>query len=138
MANSLYWLRWASSMSMKIFGSVRGFFIFFIAVANLLITVVMIESLLFSSSSTNFLPVVAFSTSLPHLRNVLVICASRSVRSVTSTMRGFFTTVAIFCASITIVSDFPLPCVCQTTPPLRLPASICCILSTVSLTVKYC
>ena len=140
MASSLYWLRWASSIRMKILGSVRGCLIFLMAVANLLMTVVMTASVSLSNSSTSRLPVVAFSTCFPHLRKVLVIWSSKSVRSVTKTIRGLrmLGSCAIFWANITMVSDLPLPWVCHTTPPLRRPASMVFTRSTVSFTVKYC
>ena len=42
------------------------------------------------------------------------------------------------CASITIVSDLPLPCVCQMTPPRRRPPSMWRMRRIVCRTAKYC
>ena len=59
------------------------------AAENLLMMVVTTASLLLSSKSTKRLPVVAFSTNIPHFLNVPVICLSKSVRSVTNIILGF-------------------------------------------------
>ena len=137
---SPYWLRCPSSISTKMLGSVNGVRMPRTAVSNLLIIVVMTASLLLLSSSTSLLPVVAFSTRIWHLRNVPVICRSRSVRSVTRMIFGLRISLSrmMACASITIVSDLPLPCVCQMTPPRRRPPSMWRMRCIVCRTAKYC
>ena len=68
-------------------------------------------------------------------------CLSKSLRSVTTTTLGFVISLskASDLASITIVNDLPLPCVCHTTPPLRFPSlSKSFTRFMAAFTVKYC
>lgn len=72
--------------------------------------------------------------------NVCTICLSSSFLSVTTTMRGRPASfIRMYLDSITIVSDFPLPCVCQITPLCRLPrTSFWWMVLIISFTAKYC
>jgi hypothetical protein len=99
------------------FGDSNGFFIPLIADSNLFTIVVITASLLLSSSSDKCFQVFALSTIILHFLKVSDICLSRSVRSVTIIIFEFLILLrlVIACASITIVRDFQLPCVCQMT-----------------------
>src|SRR5690625_1557103 len=148
------WVRCPSSIKTKIFGLVKGFLIPLTAVSNLLIMVVTTLSELLSKISMRCFPVLALSTCIPTAAKVLEICWSKSVLSVTKIIFGFLilSSFAIAFAIIAIVSDFPLPWVCQTTPPKRFPSpptplsqeegddggKIVLILSTADFTAKYC
>ena len=119
-----YWLRCPSSIKMKMSGDSNGCFIWRKAVSNLWMSVVTTASLFFSINSTKCVPVWACSTGFSHFLKVSKIWSSKSMRSVTSKILAWGIFWAIICASITIVSDLPLPCVCQITPPRRLPMAL--------------
>ena len=138
--NLPYWVRWASSISTNISEEVSALFSWLTTVSNLCMVVVITLSLCSFSSSVSLVPVVAFSTGRLHFLKVLLICSSRSVRSVTNSIFGclMLLSAAKSCASITIVSDFPLPWVCHITPPKRLPSSMCFTFAKVSSTAKNC
>ena len=133
-------VRCPSSTNTNILLLMSGCSILFTAVSNLLIMVVITASVLRWSIVTKWLPDSAFMTSTPVFLKVPVICLSKSVRSVTNTIKGLLIVLsfAMAFASIAIVSDFPLPCVCHITPPGR--ALVCnpviCLIA--FFTAKYC
>ena len=117
-------VRWASSTSTKILGSgstYRGFFIS----ANLWTSVVTTPALFCSINSLRCSADFACTTSFLILQAAKVsrIWSSNWVRSVTTITRGLPTSSIRFFTSITIVKLLPDPCVCQISPPWRLPFS---------------
>ena len=112
----------ASSIKTKISLSVsskNGFF----NNANFCIKVVITSKLFFSNNflkcSDDFVCVTDFFI-LQSLK-VVFICLSKSRLSVTITIRTFPISSIKFLTNITIDKLFPLPCVCQISPPFLLP-----------------
>ena len=83
---------------------------------NLLTIVVTSQSRLPSSVRIRSAPLVTRRGFSPASRNAFAICRSSSSRSVMMTTRASFRFSRIHCASHTIISDFPDPCVCQMMP----------------------
>ncbi len=87
-------------------------------------------------SSTKCLPVRARTGSV-HSGGNFQIWSSRSTHPSPTTFRaGMSSASAMAVASMTIVSDFPLPWVCQTTPPVGVPRHRSAARATSSRTVK--
>ena len=110
------------------------------ALSNLLMSVVMMPTL-FLMCLIRLRPDVARSLSRPQAAKVLPSCLSRSLRSVTRIMRGLVSSGSRdrARASMTMVMDFPEPCVCQTIPPMRRPSlSFCLMRFMAARTKKNC
>ena len=109
--------------------------------SNLLIIVVIILLSLLNNWLFKWFPVAACIISLlnPLWVNVFLIWESNSFLSVTTIIFALVILLLKALASITIVNDLPLPCVCQIRPPFLLPVlSKVWILSNVFLIPKYC